>query len=242
MKSTRYQDRWRHEIFITCKKNVPDQNQVAEMKTIHDLSPLLNIQDLKSHLGRVGTDLIVKPSNRFLNQINGLFTTRKYKKNEIITFYDGKIIPYTRDLPPTLLSHARTLISFQWILLGNIHPTLFTNLNSNDQSLIFGLGGGAFINHSSFDPNVMFFHIDNVDNETKYLGTPNPNQRIICIVALEDIEEDKEIFIDYGTQFWSKEEPKICSLKINKKKRFKLNYKQKKIRKTYILTKNRIYL
>src|SRR4051812_44447111 len=89
--------------------------------SLADFGPLDDISKLKTQLPVVGNGLIVKKSIA-VPQENGLFATRAFVKNELITFYDGKITSYVHpsELDYKLVSHARSLIPLTYTILGNV--------------------------------------------------------------------------------------------------------------------------
>jgi SET domain-containing protein len=193
-----------------------------ENKTILELGDITDIAMIRSSVDCV-RDFIIKRSKRLPTQ-NGIFACRTYEKNEIVTFYDGKIIPYQQDIPFKLFTHAKTLASLRFMLLGNVHPNHLDQENLNSYSLLLSddaqnikhLGGGAFINHSSFDPNVYFFHIDSIENEWK--SDIDPKQRIQCIVANQTINPGDELLIDYGHSFWSRSIDQTVTNRLSRRK------------------------
>jgi hypothetical protein len=222
---------WKEKIVLTTPEG---------LKTISELGEIHDISAIKQYIGRIGLDLVIKKSKSIPNE-NGVFTKRPYQKNEIITFYDGKIIRYHKDLPEKLFTHAKDFIFSRYSLLGNVNPNHSTeeNLNhyatisSDDVETLQYMGGGAFINHSSFDPNVIFFHIDTTQNEWK--ANPIPSQRLLCGIAKTDILPDTELFVDYGKSYWAK---KICSSKPHRMKR-KIKISRSSFSALFIVTKRK---
>ncbi len=185
--------RWKDNMFI--RDNTFKLISLTEFGIIND------IQCLKKRIPVIGQDLLVQKSCLISGE-NGLFAQRNFKKNEIITFYDGKIVDYQHPstVPLSLFTHTRSLIPFRFIILGNVEK----NSNQPFRSRINShqtMGGGAFINYSRKYANCEFCHIDSMLNEST-LKELDPHQRLICIVALRDIQFNEELLIDYGLMYW----------------------------------------
>lgn len=119
----------------------------------------------------------------------GLFATRAFKKNEIITFYDGPIIEYKEALRRRELktdSHLRTLNVFCTCIDGITVPKK-------------GLGGASFANDAKG-----ILKMKGVVNNSKLVSKTHPTTQTTMVVlkALAPIQPKQEIFASYGRTYW----------------------------------------
>ena len=189
-------------------------NNVNLKKKIMLLSDLSNINDL---FFKIGDELDYKKSSR---EGQGIFTNVNIHINQVITTYDGKIIPYS-ELDNYKSGYAAFLIEDIYVILGNYHK------NGNILDLKKGLdniGGGAFINSSNVKNgnNVEFmrlyddlYNINSVNNaymNNRFISgilnndTENVYDIVIIVVAKKNIKEGIELLGN-------------LDLKIKKKKR-----------------------
>ena len=117
---------------------------------------------------------------------NGLFTKKGFKKNEIITWYDGKIERYTDKIASDDKSHSITLTWQDLVISGYKDP-------------IIGYGAGSFINDAK--------NTDDTNAEYKKIDIPEwGSQPMIIVKAIKDIPPNSEIFMRYGKTYWKREE------------------------------------
>jgi hypothetical protein len=117
----------------------------------------------------------------------GLFTRHGKRKNQIITWYTGKVVghEHIEDIKMERggegLSHTVTLSPMTFQIVGLREPRE-------------GDGAASFVNHSK-SPNATIFY----PNISEWGSTP-----IVVIKALRDIEPGEEIFINYGKDYWER--------------------------------------
>ena len=150
-----------------------------------------------------------------LSKINnagyGVFTTKKYNKGEYICFYDA------------YEGNAKTIDDFIYSIKNP-----FTNKNYIGNKKIKNKDGiGQFINDSyNFeliddyrDDNVCFkvsnnkikIAIENYNNksiEKSNCGFSKDNENIFKIYATKDINENEELYLHYGINYW------ICKIQL----------------------------
>ena len=150
----------------------------------------------------IGNGVEVKAST-IPGALSGLFASRFFAKNEIITEYDGKVITEDeakdrfREHGP---SHLKTLLSKFAVIDGNISPA-------------FGRGGGSFANDVGFDAksglytskhpyyNVVYVHRTLAAVPSRRTGMPVLGG--VWLKATRDIAPGEEIFVSYGKGFWT---------------------------------------
>jgi SET domain-containing protein len=120
---------------------------------------------------------------------NGLFVTKDFKKNDWITFYDGKEI--TREEAQSLKergeqSHVRSL---------DINRTAIDGLRIPE----YGRGGASFANHKEGEHANSAFRKEWIEKKKKGI-TKTGN--VIILVAKRDIKKGEEVFVDYGKDYW----------------------------------------
>jgi hypothetical protein len=125
---------------------------------------------------------------------NGLWAERDFATGELVTYYDGVLVAYFRDLPRRWRSHARGVYSMRYTLLGNYGA--FARAPA-------GTGGAAWANAHEH-PNVEFMPVDTAPNQGRALG--NPFERVIALRARRAIHAGTEIFVDYGGAYWEQME------------------------------------
>lgn len=198
-------------------KNLTVSGIHGEIYTFASFRPLDDIEKLRGMLAVIGSG-IEKRASSIPGAGDGIFASRAFRKNEIVTFYDGVIVPASvvTHAPEAeravLMSHARQLITAAYVLIGNYHPR--TGLHVTDQTDTSGLGGGSFLNdvrgpnrHSPAMPNVEFANIDDNTNKDLVRSASNyrglsPFHRMVAVVALRPIANGEELYVDYGDSYW----------------------------------------
>jgi len=151
---------------------------------------LKRVHALRNRIKRLGLGL-GEDNDLFLQESTitgagmGLFTRYGKKKNEIITWYTGKVVG-TEQMEQVKksqggegLSHVITLLKGTYNIIGLREPRM------ND-------GAASFVNHSR-TPNAVL-HYPNIN---EWGSSP-----IVVLKALREIEPDEEIFINYGKDYW----------------------------------------
>lgn len=136
----------------------------------------------------IGEGLDVRPSTHPLIYGGmGLFTTRRFKCGDAVTWYDGQavlsfVLPRPRDNNDTsIYHHACKIPGTDYTILGLIDPHL-------------GRGGGSFVNHSLIRANTR----QKVRKGAFFLASGEKLPAMIVLYATIDIAPDTEIFRDYG--------------------------------------------
>lgn len=166
-----------------------------------------DVNRIKTLLSTVGNGLLLKKSG-IPNAGFGVFATRQFAKNEIITYFDGAVskrISVT-EIEPSYKTHARRLNSF-YTMYGNFTESgERIDLTQRGFKQVMGKGAGAFINAKSGGlANCGWYVLRSRTNEGRTDETEDPFQIVILIYALERIYAESELFIDYGEQYWREE-------------------------------------
>lgn len=183
-------------------------------------APRQDIANLRAMLPVIGRG-IEKRASLIANAGDGLFATRDFVKDEIVTFYDGVILPKRalEAMSPAcraaLTTHARNLITSAYVLIGNYDAR--TQLPITADTDTRDLGGGAFLNDlrgpdrdAPPSANVEFVLIDDATNEALFRSAGNyqglsPFHRIVAVVALRNVSHGAELYVDYGDPYWEKD-------------------------------------
>lgn len=148
-----------------------------------NLDLLRTLRDRKRRLGRgleEDSDLFLAES-KIPGAGRGLFTRFGIKKNQIITWYTGKIQTREEKITSHDKSHTITLVPGELAISGLKEPQI-------------GNGAGSFVNHSD-RPNAVAIR----SSISEWGSTP-----IVLLKALSDIEPGEEIFINYGRGYWKR--------------------------------------
>jgi hypothetical protein len=140
---------------------------------------------------------------------HGLFVTRAFQADEPITEYYGKLLTWreSRSLPPEktthIVKHIAMTFSIDGLRLADGTPI------TDPPRQLHGRGGGAFANdarNTRFSVNADFDFWDSPTNRANFAatGVSDPRQRITFIKATKPLSPGDEVFVDYGTQYWSK--------------------------------------
>jgi hypothetical protein len=157
------------------------QNQTPE-QFLKEQEPAKESQKL----GVVGNGVEIKPST-IPNAGNGLFASRPFRKNELITAYEGeKIDRKTADemRAKGQATHVRSVAGFHELISGYTKP---------EQAV--GKGGGSFIN-DVFGSNL------EVNAEYAIRRDPKTGLDAVYIKALRDLQPGEEILASYGKDYW----------------------------------------
>lgn len=177
---------------------------------------------LRTHLATIGDGLRVSQSNvgetlksmypdnpdiASADSGQGLFATRAFKKNELVTAYEGARIDLSelnpRDIPAQVLSHLKRIPTTQIGIAGSVDAQ--GRLIKPAQ----GLSAGPFANTANVrgaEPtadgsvrgaNAKIIVIDNALCDTGSTKT-SPCDFLGVILATDDIEDGDEILVDYA--------------------------------------------
>lgn len=217
--------------FVTDVHESGDENYVNELTELTNNNKEIKLSDfnqskliiIKNNLNKVKRPdhenaKIVIQKSLYLEKLNipgcGLFAKTKFKKNEVITFYDGYCTNYIKksDLTPEQYSHSRTVYSLKSMILGN-HLPYSGEYVTNPTYDFINLGGASYANHSD-QPNAKFMIIEyhyktttttnqNSISDLNIIAkiAEDPNNRLIVITAIKDIDIDEEILINYGSNY-----------------------------------------
>lgn len=163
-----------------------------------------NVERIKSHLATVGHGLQIKKSS-IPDAGYGVFATRAYRKNELITYYHGGVSKRIElaDLDPSYKTHARRINGY-YTMYGNFTESgVPINFDNNSFEQVANKGAGAFLNAKNADEaNCDWFILRSIANEIRMDETEDPFQIVILIVARKRLYIGSELFIDYGEQYW----------------------------------------
>ena len=154
-----------------------------------------------SRVAVIGEGVEIKKSS-IIGADRGLFASRAFSRNEVITEYDGEVISTheasarrARNGP----GHLKTLLPQFAVLDGNIVPEA-------------GRGGGSFANDIGFDVVEHTYTRNHPRHNAVYTHRvlPIPSKRTgiavlgsVWLKAMRDIREGEEIFVSYGKGFWA---------------------------------------
>ena len=150
-----------------------------------------NCKDTKNAVASIGYGIQVKPST-IPNAGLGLFATKNFKKNELITEYDGRIID---NETAKEVQRTNLLASFHFVGL-----TLGHSVIDGIKIPILGRGGASFANDSMNHPpyNAKFFRTNILMSDLPDQRTGNLELTRLFLKALRNIAKGEEIFVDYG--------------------------------------------
>eukprot|EP00667_Euglena_gracilis_P019395 EG_transcript_20791 len=170
-------------------------------RTSFDLYQDLYQQNIQRRAATIGHGVEVRPS-LIPGAGCGLFATVPFKRNDLITGVDGKLITHAEaDLLKAKgeHTHIRTLLRQHLAVDGlKVHPAPE------------GRGGGTYANdgrgHEDFPNNAEFKIVPILDGTLP-----------LCFLkAKEDIEEGDEILTSYGRQYWQIHETVLQRLAMSK--------------------------
>lgn len=150
-----------------------------------------NCKDTKNAVASIGYGVRVKPST-IPDAGLGLFASKNFKKNEMITEFDGNIID-----KETAKKVQRTRPSATFHFVG---LTLGFSVIDGVKIAIPGRGGASFANDSMNNPpyNATFFRTKKVMPDLPDQRTGDLELTRLFLKALRDIAKGEEIFVDYG--------------------------------------------
>jgi hypothetical protein len=163
-----------------------------------------DIASVKELTPKLGDGLAIHQST-IANAGLGVFATRPYRKDEVVTYYDGRVMAFREFLEAELkdaryVSYARHLISRQWMIVGNQTDEAEWIVDPRLERL--GRGVGAYINDGFPNENVTFTALNTNANWQRFLRQQDllPTGAMVAITALRDIGTGEELFLSYGEQ------------------------------------------
>ena len=123
----------------------------------------------------------------------GLFASRAFRQGDVVTWYDGFVVPKEKLWAEFLLyqpgSHTLTLDDTEFAVQGLQHP-------------VNGWGGASFINHRPHDiSNCIYVVLCPKNHRLQYSLPPLDVDEVdlpVCVMrATRDIRADEELFADY---------------------------------------------
>lgn len=152
--------------------------------------PLYGARSVEAMAGAavVGDGVVVEPSRLSAAGVgNGLFASRAFEKDDLVTCYEGPTIEHARakSFSVTRASHVLTLRSLRTAIDGLRVP-------------VEGRGGGSFANDGRGErrPNAVF--------ETFLRGRDlGVEEDAVYLRALRRIRPGDEVLVSYGTRYWS---------------------------------------
>lgn len=154
--------------------------EAAKQKAVVYSVPVLDLSHLPL-VGTIGNGVTVKPS-LLPHAGNGLFTLRRFLKNELITEYCGKRISWEEACQLRCLgkhSHIRKITALHEAIDGLREPVL-------------GQGGASFANDDPDKINAVF--TGRFDHGTA--------MERVYLKATRDLEADEEVYVSYGEDYW----------------------------------------
>lgn len=149
--------------------------------------------------------LLFKPS-QIANAGWGVFAQVAFKKGQIITEYDGQVIPWEqarkrRELKKA--SHIRSKIFLTYCIDGS-RTREGKKIQDPCQDCV-GYGMAAYVNDGKDHKqgnNCEFVNVHCSANSEAMNGDRHPHHSIVCLAALCDIEAGSELFVSYGSDYW----------------------------------------
>lgn len=136
----------------------------------------------------------------------GVFTQVELKKGQMVTEYDGELIPVKegyRRRKLKLDTHIRSKISMAWCIDGR---NLRDGVEIKDPtSQCEGYGMAAFFNDGKDNKegnNMEFVVFHCAANSELMNGDRNPSHSIVYTAATCDIKPQSELFLSYGVDYW----------------------------------------
>lgn len=153
----------------------------------------VSCRDTKNAVSTIGHGVIVKTST-IPNAGLGLFASKNFKKNELITEYDGKIID-KKTAKQKQRDNPSSTFHFVALSLGN-------SVIDGIKIPIPNRGGASFANDSINNPpyNSKFFRTTKVMPDLADQRSGNLELTRLFLKALRDIAKGEEIFVDYGSE------------------------------------------
>ena len=147
----------------------------------------------------IGSGVEIAPS---LIQIDGsgcgLFTSRRFPKGSVVTWYDGVLLWATRVLDQKRgkyndKTHWRAVQGMDMVIQG---------LRSVGDGDLTGRGGGSIINHDLDRQNCKIMNSSH--HILMWCESDHLFHRIVAVVieATRDIEAFEELYCDYGSGVW----------------------------------------
>jgi hypothetical protein len=153
----------------------------------------VSCKDSKNSVACIGDGVHVKTST-IPGAGLGLFATRNFKKNELITEYDGRIID-NKTAKQVQKNHPGQSFHFVALSLGR---TVIDGIKTP----IPGRGGASFTNDSMNNPpyNAKFFRTYKVMPDLPDHRTGLTELTRLFLKATRDITKGEEIFVDYNRE------------------------------------------
>lgn len=166
------------------------------------------ITDIKRDVATIGNGVEVGESG-IKEAGYGLFASRVFEKNEIITYYDGAVAPFIEpsEIQPEFKSHARKLNEFYTIFGDYTVDGVKLDLSDPIQrAMLDGTGGASRANAQigvcAGRNNADWLTVRSETNR-KNPFKENPFDIVVLIYAKKRIEPGEEIFISYGDDYWT---------------------------------------
>lgn len=166
-----------------------------------------NYLDMKAHISTLGDGLETKTST-IPGAGLGLFATRDFADDEVITSYYGMLVPY-KEAKRRNPSHIRALFPMHTAIDGRFMRDGTEITDPNLQ--LRGKGVAALCNDARDEErnNAIFITAHSEENQKRFLawerGAPfrlDPEQSDVFIVADGPIKAGEEIFVSYGQRYW----------------------------------------
>lgn len=157
-------------------------------------TPKTSCKDEKPNtIAVIGNGVVVKPST-LPGAGLGLFASRPFKKNEIITEYVGRIISKTEAVH---ITHADPARATHFCALSLNHSVI-----DGLRTPVVGMGGASFANDSNKHPpyNSRFYTTEKPMPKLPDHRTGNLELKRLFLKAKQNIEANDEIFVDYQNQ------------------------------------------
>ena len=165
----------------------------------------------------VGDGVAIRPST--IHGL-GLFATRSFRPEEIVTAFEGTVCSYAdvRGWDASRTTHCRSLFPLRMVLDGRCSRLNQLELAGPEEEedgeepdpaiVLHGRGGASYANDGRgvHPNNSEFTYVDSSQRKGPF-DFSSPDLRIIVLQATQPIAAGEEILVSYGRDYWTRQEP-----------------------------------